>query len=136
MKMNNKGFSLVELIVVIAIMAILVGVLAPSVIGQVEKSRVSKDEQNLEALASAVATSVTTDLTDPSQTVSPATVTGGTNGKMVSSDNATHWFTEAMSSLGKDVELVSNTYASQAITITISSNYKVTVSCGTLSITK
>ena len=28
-KINNKGFSLVELIIVIAIMAVLVGVLAP-----------------------------------------------------------------------------------------------------------
>ncbi|HKM34419.1 MAG TPA: prepilin-type N-terminal cleavage/methylation domain-containing protein, partial [Lachnospiraceae bacterium] len=27
--MNNKGFSLVELIIVIAIMAVLVGILAP-----------------------------------------------------------------------------------------------------------
>ena len=29
-KMNNKGFSLVELIVVIAMMAVLIGVLAPT----------------------------------------------------------------------------------------------------------
>ena len=29
-EMNNKGFSLVELIIVVAIMAVLIGVLAPT----------------------------------------------------------------------------------------------------------
>lgn len=42
-KTNNKGFSLVELIIVIAIMAVLIGVLAPQFIKYVEKSRVSSD---------------------------------------------------------------------------------------------
>lgn len=40
---NNKGFSLVELIVVVAIMAVLVGVLAPAYLRYVEKSRYQKD---------------------------------------------------------------------------------------------
>ena len=42
-KSNNKGFSLVELIVVVAIMAVLVGVLAPAYLKYVENSRIQKD---------------------------------------------------------------------------------------------
>ena len=45
-KMNNKGFSLVELIIVIAIMAILIVVLAPQYLKYVEKSRNSTDLQS------------------------------------------------------------------------------------------
>lgn len=55
-KMNNKGFSLVELIVVIAIMAVLVGVLAPQFIKYVENSRQSTDMQNIQQLKTAIET--------------------------------------------------------------------------------
>lgn len=57
-KSNNKGFSLVELIVVIAIMAVLMGVLAPTLIGNVEKSRESTDLQNLDSIQGAVTTAM------------------------------------------------------------------------------
>ena len=53
---NNKGFSLVELIIVIAIMAILVGVLAPQFIKYVERSRNSTDRQNAAEFITAVQT--------------------------------------------------------------------------------
>ena len=53
-KMNNKGFSLVELIIVIAIMAVLVAVLAPQYIKFVEKSRESTDLDNIQAMKTAV----------------------------------------------------------------------------------
>ena len=53
-KMNNKGFSLVELIIVIAIMAVLVGVLAPAYLRYVEKSRKSADVQAFDAVMSAM----------------------------------------------------------------------------------
>lgn len=42
---NNKGFSLVELIIVIAIMAILIGVMAPQLIKYIEKTNVAADIQ-------------------------------------------------------------------------------------------
>ena len=57
--LNNKGFSLIELIVVIAIMAILVGALAPQLMKYVESSRQSTDIQNLSAVRSAVEVGVT-----------------------------------------------------------------------------
>lgn len=53
-KMNNRGFSLVELIIVIAIMAILVVVLAPQYLKYVEKSRVSSDAQTAVEFESAM----------------------------------------------------------------------------------
>lgn len=59
--MNNKGFSLVELIIVIAIMAILIGVMAPSLLKYVERTRVSSDTQ----LADTVRTAVRTAMMDP-----------------------------------------------------------------------
>ncbi|MCI8364669.1 MAG: type II secretion system protein [Eubacterium sp.] len=55
---SNEGFSLVELIIVIAIMAILIGVVALAVIPYLEKSRESKDLQALDTVASAVTTAI------------------------------------------------------------------------------
>lgn len=51
---NNKGFSLVELLVVIAIMVVLVGVIAPTLLGNIEKARVASDIQSLDAVASSI----------------------------------------------------------------------------------
>ena len=50
---NNKGFSLVELIIVIAIMAVLIGILAPQFVKYVEQSRRSRDIQTADQIREA-----------------------------------------------------------------------------------
>ena len=52
--MKNKGFSLVELIVVIAIMAILVGVAVPVYSSYIEKAQKAKDEQMVDEIKHAI----------------------------------------------------------------------------------
>ena len=73
-ELNNKGFSLMELIIVVAIMAVLIGVLAPQYLKYVEKSRQSADLQAIDTLISAVeiysaSTSVTGELVCSDSTV-------------------------------------------------------------------
>lgn len=87
-KMNNKGFSLVELIIVIAIMAILVGVLAPQFVKYVEQSRESSDLQTVTEIKTAVET-YTADYGDTGNSTvavnsasKTATVTGSAAGKL------------------------------------------------------
>lgn len=69
--MGNKGFSLVELIIVIAILAILVGVLAPQLLKYVERSRQAKDTQAVDTVHTAIVTA----MLDPMVTDAPATAT-------------------------------------------------------------
>ena len=53
-KKNNKGFSLVELIVVIVILAILIGVTIGGIYQYVNKSRTNTDVNNASSITSAL----------------------------------------------------------------------------------
>lgn len=57
--MKNKGFSMIELIIVIAIMVVLAGFLAPALIRYINKSRLSTDISNGREIASAIMSAIT-----------------------------------------------------------------------------
>ena len=46
----NRGFSLIELVIVITIMVVLTSLLAPQVLRYVEQSRIARDEQNIDEI--------------------------------------------------------------------------------------
>ena len=55
-KVDNKGFSLIELIIVIAIMAILIGIVGTQIVPYIEKSKQAKDQQVLSSLLTSATT--------------------------------------------------------------------------------
>ena len=73
---NNKGFSLVELIVVVAIMAVLIGVLVPTLVRNVEKSKKQKDVTAVEEIRNAMELAVASEKF--STMTATIEVTGGT----------------------------------------------------------
>ena len=75
MKKNNNGFSLVELIIVIAIMAVLVGVLAPQFIKYVEQSRRSRDISTAQEVREAVLADIADNQISGSGTLNPVAST-------------------------------------------------------------
>ena len=87
--LNNKGFSLIELIVVIAIMAILVGALAPQYMKFVERSRKSTDVQNVAAIKSALEVYAADPMVEPANALKTGKVTIKTTEAAVSDSNAT-----------------------------------------------
>ena len=68
-KMNKKGFTLMEMLIVIAIIAILIAIAIPTFTNTLEKSRIRTDEANARSLKSLVAAAYMAD---------PETFTAGT----------------------------------------------------------
>ncbi len=60
MKKNNKGFTLAELLIVVAIIAVLVAIAIPVFTSQLEKSRESTDQANVRSAYAQVMTSILT----------------------------------------------------------------------------
>ena len=53
-QLNKQGFSFVELVVVLAVGAVLIGVLAPALLRNTEESRMQKDESAMDEVCNAV----------------------------------------------------------------------------------
>lgn len=77
-KRNNKGFSMVELIIVIAIMAALVGILAPQYVKYVAKSKDAADKAQMDEILKAAKVIATEE--DMNARGFTITITGGASG--------------------------------------------------------
>lgn len=126
-KKNNKGFSLVELIVVILIMAVLAVALAPQVMKWVENSRIAADNQNYDSLFSDAQLA----LTDPDvykhvkEATSDMEITISSSGTTITDDD----FKDGILAIDKNAESVKK-QASAA------GNYVIKVTKGTCEVVK
>lgn len=127
-KLNNKGFSLVELIIVIAIMAVLIGVLAPQYLKYVERSRNSTDQDNATAIASAlqVWASETDYGTKKPYVAGTGVVTVSSTGGSVTKENNTSAVADALSNAGLTISSTKcqskTKWVSYTVTVTIDSD--------------
>lgn len=114
-EMNNKGFSLVELIVVIAIMAVLVGILAPQFLKYVEKSRLQKDNTAISEIANAAKTACAEEdvldaMGSTAETLTLTSLTGSGQVYKISNVTPAALQKEMQNTLGAEVKISSKTY--------------------------
>lgn len=125
-KMNNKGFSLVELIIVIAIMAVLMGVLAPQLLKYVEDSRRQSDETAFGEVENAVKIALAVE--EVYNAVSDGTVVtikdddNATVGTCSATSGVTELDNELARTLPDGINFTSKTYNGVNQTITINYN--------------
>ena len=55
-KKNEAGFTLIEVIVIVAILAILAGILAPMIFSQIDEAKLSRAEADAKSISSAILT--------------------------------------------------------------------------------
>lgn len=117
--LTNKGFSLVELIIVVAIMAVLIGVLAPQYLRYVEKSRLQKDNTSMSEFANVLKMSAAEEAIVTALSTAQ-TFSFDTNGKLVTTGVDTDLLNEIKLTIDPDeIKLSSNTYKGAYPTITL-----------------
>ena len=81
-KRNNKGFTLAELLIVVAIIAVLVAIAIPIFTNQLEKSKEATDVANIRDYYAEISTALVADELDYGTANSSITVSGGKTAKV------------------------------------------------------
>lgn len=128
-KNGTKGFSMIELIIVIAIMAILVALIGTQLIPYLEKSRLSKDTSNLDSALTSFQTALI-------ETEKAAVNGNWTFGSLDTDVEAA--FTKYAGFASGDLKGMlksKEATAATSITVTSDANGALTLTCGTIVIT-
>lgn len=133
--LTNKGFSLVELIIVVAIMAVLIGVLAPQYLRYVEKTRLQRDNTSISDFANVLKIAATEEKVNSEIATAAATFKFSGTPLAAQASGSTNLDAEVglTVNLG-DITLTSNTYTKQTnlpeVTVKVDSTTGiVTVEC-------
>ena len=123
MKKNNKGFTLAELLIVVAIIAVLVAIAIPVFTTQLEKSREATDMSNVRAAMAEVTTQY---LADGAKSSYSAHVTAQqTQASWQNSNNGKLW--TRVDGSEKSVTVPAKVAGGSGYTVTISKSGTVTV---------
>jgi len=127
LRKDNKGFSLVELIVVVLIMAIIAVALAPQILKWVNNSRISSDNDTMQQLISNCQTTLTN---EAAFTAKPASIVVGNTGITTPSTISGNFFDKLAEYTGVTTTNLAGAYKtkvnSATIQITIDSKGAVT----------
>ena len=130
---DNKGFSLIELIIVIAIMAVLVAIIAPNLTKYLSSSKKNTDKKNSDEIVATLKTCITDYEMDNGDLIATAddtlTVAWAANGLQSTGNTDFDAIVDAAIDAEKtESKQSSGTYASATITREQSGTYTITES--------
>ncbi len=134
---NNKGFSLIELIIVIAIMAVLVAIIAPNLTKYLGSSKKNTDKKNADELASQIQTCIT-DYETENGYIGACSISWSATGASTTNATFQSMLNAAITSSTASKE-VTNSYATATVALkgsTGADGYTITVYLGNASVTK